>query len=169
MKFFDIFTKKEEKIYINSLHQKFQGHFPLLDEKKLITLSCLSGLLARVAYIDFQIDEEETINIQEALIKWVNLNEEEARFVTKIAIKEMKELAGLDTRNFCTPLNEILSKEEKFQIIEALFQLASSDGEISSIESNEISYISKVFLLEQKHFLAARAKVFQYLSSLKKV
>lgn len=166
MGFFDLFTGKEERVFINELHREFSEHFPHFEENRIIVLSCLSGLLARVAYVDFTIHEDEQKHIESALRHWINLTEDEAKFTAKVAVDQMKKLSGLDTRKFCTPLVEILSVTERYHILEALFELAASDGTVENAETNEISFISKSLVLERKYFLAAKAKVKEFLGSL---
>lgn len=167
MGFFDLFVGKEEKVFINSLHSKFTEHFPQMPENRIITLACLSGLLARVAYVDFEIHDDEFSHMKDALIHWVQLTDEEASFVAEIAISEIKSLSSLDNRKFCTPLVDILSVDERYHILETLFELAASDGIVEQAETNEISYISKSLVLEHKYFVAAKAKVKEFLATLK--
>jgi uncharacterized tellurite resistance protein B-like protein len=167
MGFFDLFTIKEEKTFINSLHEKFHQHFPNASEEKLVIMSCLAGLMARVAYIDFEVQDIERTNMELALKHWMELKDDEAKVLADIAITEMKALSGLDTRKFCTPLVDLLNVNERFKVLEALFQVAAADGDVDNAESNEISYISKSLVLENKYFLSARAQVKDFLTSLK--
>jgi len=167
MGFFDLFVGKEEKVYINELHKKFSEHFPNLPENRTILLTCLSGLLAQVAYVDFEVHEDEINHMENALTHWIKVSKEEAQFVAEVSVQEIKSLASFDNRKFCTPLVDILSVDERYHILETLFELAASDGVVEMAESNEISYISKSLVLEHKYFIAAKAKVREYLATLK--
>ncbi len=166
-KFLDFFKVKEEKVFINSLHDKFAKHFENETEENLVLFSCLAGLLARVAYVDFKVTDEERNHIVEATTHWMKIDNEKAQFLAQVAEKEMKKLSGLDTRKYCTPLIEYFSIDRRFEILETLFELAASDGEVTMDESNEISYIAKGLNLENKYFIAARAQVKEYLATLK--
>ena len=167
MGFFDLFIGKEEKVYINGLHQKFTEHFPDLPEDRIIILACLSGLLARVAYVDFEIHEDEVAHMEKALTHWLKVSADEAKFVAQTAVDEIKSLSGLDNRKFCTPLVDLLSVDERYHVLETLFELAATDGIVEMAETNEISYIAKSLVLEHKYFVAAKATVKDYLASLK--
>ncbi len=167
MNFWDIFSKKDEKKSICSLRQKIIDHFPGEDETRQILLASISGLCARVAYVDFEVCSKETKAIKEALTKWMELNSNEASFVANLAISEVKELAGLDTRNYCTALNDLLDNSRKLHLLETLFQISAADGNVEQHESEEIRIISKGLLLEQKHFIAARATVASYIGALR--
>lgn len=168
MGFFDLFIGKEEEVFINSLHEEFSKHFPNMPENRIITLACLAGLLARVAYVDFEVHEHEVEHMEDALIKWVAITREEAHFVAQYAVTEMKNLSGLDNRKFCTPLLDILSTDERYQVLISLFELAAADGIVEIAETNEISYIAKSLVLENKYFISAKAKVREHLGALKK-
>lgn len=167
MNFWDIFNKKEDKKEISVLRQKIIGHFPNMEENRQILLASVSGLCARVAFVDFEVCLNETKAIEEALTKWMELNKEESEFIASLAISEVKELAGLDNRNYCTALNDLLDNTKKLHILETLFQISAADGNVEQNESEEIRIISKGLLLEHKHFIAARATVAKHIGALK--
>ncbi len=166
-KFLDFFKVQEEKVFINELHEKFKEYFKDETEENLILYSCLTGLLARVAYVDFQISTEEKDHIIDSISHWTGINAQKAEVLANVAQEEMTKLSGLDTRKYCTPLVEYFDIDKRFEIIEILFSLAASDGEVTNDESNEISYIAKALNLENKYFISARAQVKEYLASLK--
>ncbi len=168
MGFFDLFIHNEKKEFINKIHQKLSQDFSHLSDNKLVILACLSGLLARVAYVDFNVSKEESDHIESSLINCMKLTADEAKIVTDIAVDEMKELYGLDSRIYCTPLNSLLDIDTRYMILELLFAVAASDGNVDNEEANEISYIAKSLLLEKKYFLAAQAGVKDFLGVLKK-
>jgi uncharacterized tellurite resistance protein B-like protein len=167
MNFWDIFSKKEDKKEICNLRQKIISHFPNMDENRQIMLASISGLCARIAFVDFKVCLKETKAIEEALTKWMELNKEESIFIAELAINEVKELAGLDNRNYCVALNDLLDNTQKLHILETLFQISAADGNVEQNESEEIRIISKGLLLEQKHFIAARATVAEYIGALR--
>lgn len=167
MRFFDIFKNHESDQFVNRIHQKLKAEFSQFTENKLIIMACLSGLLARVAYVDFKVTEDEKEQIKNSLVQWLNLTKEEAITIADIAIEEMTELSGLDSRIYCTPLVELLDVDTRYHILETLFEIAASDGEVENKEINEIQFISNSLVLEKKYFLAAQATVKEHLNSLK--
>ncbi len=168
MNFWDIFTTKEEKSNISNLKQKINDNFPQLEENAKILLASLSGLCARVAYVDFDICPKEAKQIKNSVLKWMDFSEQEAQFVADLAINEVKELAGLDNRSYCTALNDILDNEKKLHVLETLFQISAADGNVEQLESEEIRIICTGLLLEHKHFISARATVAKSIGALKK-
>ncbi len=167
MSFWDLFSVQTQENKTSGLQKKVQELFPDKEENQHILMTCVAGLLARVAYVDFEIHENEQEHMVCALKAWANISNQEASNLSTLAIDEVKALAGLDQRKYCTPLNELLSNDDKFELLKCLFHLAASDGKVENHESEEIRLINTAFLLEQRHYVAARATVKEYLGALK--
>ena len=71
MSFWDLFKNDGEETskYSCSLHQKVAELLPNTEEKEQILITCVAGLMARVAYVDFKIHEGEERLIEESLTK----------------------------------------------------------------------------------------------------
>lgn len=165
--FWDLFSnKKESGKEHSSLHYELQKHYPNVEEEELIKLTCIAGLFARVAYVDFHLDENERSHMNEVLKEWSAFSETEIQSIVDIAIDHIKELAGLENHLYIYRLKEVLDRDGRFSLIESLFALAASDGVVENIESEEIRMIVKGFDLSDKHFLVARAKVSDKLKAL---
>ena len=145
MKFWDVFKTKsgEENRQTSGLQQKIAGLLPGVNEDELIKCACVAGLLARVAYTDFDIHENEQKFIKSALMDWTNFNKDEVEAISRLAIEEIKDLAGLENHLYCHPLNELMDNDEKYGVIETLFAMAASDHAVSDSESEEIRVINK--------------------------
>jgi len=168
MAFWDLFnTNKEEIKKHSSLHYELQEKFPDSSEEELIKLTCISGLLARVAYVDFHLDDNEKEHMNKALTQMTEFSAQEISGIVEIAITHIKELAGLENHKYIYSLKEVMDRSERYKVVEALFALAASDGVVENVESEEIRMIVKGFDLSDKHFLASRAKVSDKLKALR--
>ena len=168
MNFLKYFTneKEEEVKKYSLLHDKIQRSFPDLSEKEVLTLACISGLFARVAYVDFKLDAAEIKKMQ-TLFEKTSLNPSVSpKIIVEMAIEHIKEMAGIENHLYVHPLNEVLNADQKFQVLQCLFLIAASDGVVEEVESEEIKLISKGMELSNQHFLAARAEVAEFLKSL---
>lgn len=167
--FWDLFSNKKEDTgkQHSSLHYELQQRYPNASEEELIKLTCLAGLFARVAYVDFHLDENEKIHMQKALKEWTRFSDEEIKSIVEISINHIKELAGLENHLYVYRLKEVLDRDTRFSVVESLFAIAASDGVVENVESEEIRIIVKGFDLSDKHFLVARAKVSDKLKALK--
>ena len=169
MAFWDIFKeKKSETTNLSTIHAKVIKLLPNEEEDKLIKMACISGLLARVAYIDFEVHQNEVKEMVNSLINWGNLSEKDSQSVVKMAVEEIKELSGLENHKYCQPLTSLMKPEERYSLLKALFSIAASDGQVEEKESEEIRIISKGLRLQHQDFISARASVLNKIKSLMK-
>ena len=152
---------------LGSLETKLKESFPELEDEKLAEIACISGLLARVAFVDLNIEDNEKENIKKSLTKWLIVNEEFADKITNITCSETEALAGTENHQYTQFLKSNLDEKKRYQILEMLFSVAASDGNADNAESEEIRIITKGLGLEHKHFVSARITVKEFLGSLK--
>ncbi len=169
MAFWDIFkTKKADSEDRNTIHIKIKELLPNENEEKLIKTACISGLLARVATIDFEVHKDEVEQMIQSLTNWGNLTKKDAENVVKVALEEITDLAGLENHKYCHPLNEIMNPKERYSLLKALFSIAASDGSVDESESEEIRVICTSLRLQHKDFISARASILDNLRALRK-
>lgn len=142
----------------SSLEKILQKEFPDFSEEKLSKLASISGLLAVVAFADLVIEKSEVLAMKNTLKQWSTLDASECEAISKMAEEHAKELIDLENHLYANSLNELLSRDEKYYLVESLFEVAASDGAISNVESEQIRSITKGLRLEANLFLAARAK-----------
>ena len=169
MAFWDLFTASDQKeTHLSGLHQKVEKLLPNAADDELVLVACIAGLFARVIYIDFEVHKNEIAKMKDALEHWTKLSAEEIGAIVEISIQEIKQLAGLENHKYAKPLCDIIGKDQRYGLLESLFQIAASDGNVDEKESEEIRVITTGLLLEHKHFISARATVLEYLGALKK-
>lgn len=170
MSFWNLFNSNnaEVKSDHSELYNELKNQFASLEEEQLIKVTCIAGLFARVAYVDFNVDEKEEAHMKEALQKMTEFSSEEISMIVSISINHIKALAGLDNHKLVYSLKEVMERSERYKVVEALFALAASDGVVENIESEEIRIIVKGLDLSDQHFLAARAKVSDKLKALRR-
>jgi len=111
-------------------------------EDKLDTenLELLSGLMIEAAYTDGQIDEIEINKIKLTLI---NVFEEDPKEVDLILEEALKNKNNTKSLHYYTSLiNKNFSDNKKLLLIEALWEIVLSDGEIHDYETNLIRRLS---------------------------
>jgi uncharacterized tellurite resistance protein B-like protein len=169
MAFWDLFKSDEKKNenYKHGLYQKSKELFPDADENKLVRLTCIAGLMARVAYSDLKIDDSEVTLIKKSIEDISEFDQRDSSAMADLALTEIQALAGQENHRYCYELNEQIDNNEKYQVLKLLFAIAAADGEVESVESEEIRHITKALLLEHKHYISAQATVRDKLRSLK--
>lgn len=168
MGFLDLFKNTEESDQaLNGLHLDLRHEFPNHDDDFLAKMACIAGLLAKVAHIDFDLSKQEKASMSGHLVKFGHFEKEDVEHLIHLATGKMDKLKGLHTRDYCTPLNTLMSKNERFEILKILFSVAASDQNVDQDEVEAIRNICTALLLEHKHFIAAKATVLEYLGTLK--
>ena len=103
-------------------------------------LELLSGLMIEAAYTDGQIDDIEINKIKLTLI---NVFEEDPKEVDLILEEALKDKNNTKSLHYYTSLiNKNFSDDKKLLLIEALWEIVLSDGEIHDYESNLIRRLS---------------------------
>ena len=128
-----------------------------IPEDRLRKLSLAGGLMARVAHVDLVVTDEEFETIANSLKRGWGISEDEARFVTEVAVSEV----GPDmdyyrlTREFFTSTTE----EERSQFLNIMFSVANADRFVSSKEIEEIRTIANSLRLSHKQFIDAKLTI----------
>ena len=153
--------------FAHELHKKVASLMPNSTQEDQLYTACIAGLLARVAFVDFEIHHQEKSHMMDVLQEWGTFSAQDSQAITSLAIEHVKELSGLENHLYCVPLSENLSVKRRYAIVLALFALAASDGSVDNNESEEIRTITTGLLLEHKHYISARASVLDKLAALK--
>ncbi len=106
------------------------------DEEKddIKKLELLCGLMIEAAYTDGQIDESELNNIKFSLI---NVFEEEPDNVNIVIDKALKNRNNSKSLHYYTSfINKNFTNDKKLLLIEALWEIILSDGQVHDYESN---------------------------------
>jgi uncharacterized tellurite resistance protein B-like protein len=130
------------------------GHAP---EKVLRKLSLAGGLMARVAYVDRDVNPAEVEHMVAALQRHWGIPEQEAQLVAEVAISEIAK--NLDYYRLSREFFEATSEEERLQFLDVLFDVAAGDGFAAHKEIEEIRTISKMLKLTHRQFIEAKLKL----------
>ena len=145
----------KNKVYYGIQRRLEQGRAEIdLPEPRLRKLCLAGGLMARVANVDQDVTQSELEAMVAALVAGWDLSQDEARFVTEVAISEI----GPDmdyyrlTRQFFTTTSET----ERSRFLEVLFEIAAADGMASAAEIEEIRTIANTLRLSHRRFIHAK-------------
>jgi uncharacterized tellurite resistance protein B-like protein len=118
-----------------------------------------AGLLGRVAYADLELAPEEISGIRKVLEQVHDLDEESARQVVELLEKERAQLLSIEDYIYSRLLNEVASRQEKVELLGALFRVAAADGTVAEREEAAIRLVAHSLLLDHADFIAARLLV----------
>jgi uncharacterized tellurite resistance protein B-like protein len=128
-----------------------------IPEKELRRLSLAGGLMARVAYVDQEIQEGEFDSMVSAIKGNWQLTDIEAALVAETAVSTITQ--GLDYYRLSRRFFESTTEEERVRFMDALFAVADADGRVSYEEIEEIRTIATVLKLSHKQFIDAKLKI----------
>jgi uncharacterized tellurite resistance protein B-like protein len=148
----------KNKIFYN-VQRRLQesGNADHTPEKVLRKLSLAGGLMARVAYVDQDVNEAEIDHMVGALQEHWGISEQEARLVAEVAVSEIAK--NLDYYRLSREFFEITSEKERQQFLDVLFDVAGGDGLATHNEIEEIRRISKMLKLTHRQFIDAKLKL----------
>ena len=99
-------------------------------------LELLCGLMIEAAYTDGKVDVTEINNIKLSLINIFSEDPKEVNLVLEKAEKNKNNSKSL--HHYTSLINKSFDDEKKILLIEALWEIVLSDGEIHDFESNLI-------------------------------
>ncbi|CAG20159.1 TerB family tellurite resistance protein [Photobacterium profundum] len=113
----------------------------------------MASLLCEVANADHQVDpKEETAKVQ-LLIKLLDIDERRA--IDLLAEAMVRSEKSVSLYEFTTKLRELIP-EERFQLIEAMWQVAYADGIIEPMEEAVIRQVAELIYLDHSEFIRAK-------------
>ena len=119
-------------------------------------LELLCGLMIEAAYTDGQIDKYELNKIKLSLINIFGADLNEVDLVIKAAINNKDNSKSL--HHYTSFINKNFTDEKKLHLIEALWEIVLSDGEIHDFESNLIRRLAGLLYISDVNSGNARKR-----------
>jgi uncharacterized tellurite resistance protein B-like protein len=142
-------------------------HMPADDEATRELVAAAAGLLVCVAYADREFSEGEQAHVREVLARVAGLSERGAEAIFAVLQRQGALIAVGNMHVYTRHLREHSELELRREVLEALLDLAASDGAISLTESDLLRRTASSLGLTQDDYLNAQAKHRDRLSVLK--
>ena len=120
------------------------------------SLEFLCGLMIEAAYTDGQIDTIELNKIKFSLINIFDENPKEVDFILEDAIKNKNNSRSL--HHYTSFINKNFDEQKKLLLIETLWEIVLSDGEVHDFESNLIRRLSGLLYISDVNSGNARKR-----------
>jgi len=114
-------------------------------------------ILSRAANADLSISDEETVEMERQVIRWMGLPEEQAVLVVQIAKSQNILFGGTDNFVVTRDFGQTASHEEKIQLLHCLFAVTGSDDSISVVEENTIDQIGRELGFTRRELVEVRS------------
>ena len=112
-------------------------------------------LMMEVARADFEKDETELAAIMNAIQSAFSLSEEETRELVDNAESQVE--ASVSLHEFTRSVNEAASMEERVHIIELMWRVAYSDGNLDKYEEALIRRVADLLYVGHEDFIRTKA------------
>ncbi len=119
-------------------------------------LELLTGLMIEAAYTDGQIDTIELNKIKSSLINVFNEDSQDVELVLKEAINNKNNSKSL--HHYTSFINKNFDENKKLLLIEALWEIVLSDGEVHDFESNLIRRLAGLLYISDVNSGNARKR-----------
>ena len=120
------------------------------------TLELLCGLMIEAAYTDGQIDENELNKIKLSLINVFDEDSENVNLTLEEAMKNKNNSKSL--HHYTSYINKNFDDNKKLLLIETLWEIVLSDGELHDYESNLIRRLAGLLYVSDVKSGNARKK-----------
>lgn len=120
-------------------------------------LAAFAYVLARVAYADREISEEEVRTMESMVREHGGLGEAQATLVVQIARAQTMHLGGTEDYLVTRQFRELSTREQRLGLLQCLFAVAAADHSISEVENTRITEIAGELGLTRTEVAAARA------------
>ncbi|HEX6303884.1 MAG TPA: TerB family tellurite resistance protein [Anaerolineales bacterium] len=154
--FLDDFIKNRIYYDVRRHLSKEQGDLDI-PESEIRKLSLAGGLMARVAYVDREVSEQEFDRMLAAMQQGWDISRDAAALVADIAVDQISK--DLDFYRLTRQFFERTNENERLRFLDVLFAVADADGRVSHEEIEEIRIISKMLKLTHRQFIQAKLKI----------
>ena len=124
------------------------------DNNKNLELLC--GLMIEAAYMDGQIDDSELNKIKFSLVNIFAEDAVEVDLVLKVALENKNNSKSL--HHYTSYINKNFDDNKKLFLIEALWEIVLSDGDVHDYESNFIRRLAGLLYISDINSGNARKK-----------
>ena len=131
-------------------------------------MAAFAYILGRVAHADLDISEDETMTMEEIVVKQGQLTPNLAIIVVQMAKSQNLLFGGTENFLVTREFKKMSTPEQKKNLLRSLFAVSSSDDSISVVENNEIRQVSKELGITHSEFIAIRSSFREYLAVLRK-
>ncbi len=141
---------------INLLKNILNNNNSTEDNNNDKNLELLCGLMIEAAYTDGQVDKTELYKIKSSLISIFGEDPEEVELFLEKAEKNKNNSKSL--HHYTSYINKNFDDKKKLLLIEALWEIVLSDGEIHDFESNLIRRLSGLLYISDVNSGNARKR-----------
>jgi tellurite resistance protein len=125
--------------------------------------------LARAAYADLDISDDETAAIERELQAHDGLDEATAVLVTQMAKLQARTVGGAEDYSVTREFKALATREQRIDVVRACFAVGAANGTISAEENAVTNQIARELDIDDQTLNAIRADYHEQLSSVQRI
>ncbi len=169
-KLFGISKKHEKKDEDGDLGKLFSGIKEILEgytESDIKLITGFAGFLGKVAYADMEISDVEKKTIRSVLEETLHLKRGQADATITLLERHRVQLFSIEDFIYARLINDICDKNQKLELVEALFVVAAANESVSAEEDASIRLVCKSLRLSHGDFVQIKKGFKEHLDVLK--
>lgn len=140
------------------LEAKVRAALGEADELQVKVTTAVAGLLAVVAYADRKIGADEAEHLRHQLGRIHGLPAEDVESIARVLAEQALHLSATSVPRFTRTLRTEVPEETRFEVLDALLDMAAADGAITRDEVVSLRNLSTALGLSQEHYNALQEK-----------
>ena len=119
-------------------------------------LAAFAYIMARVAYADQNVSDEETQRMEQIATQFGGLTPAQAVLLVQIAKVQAGMFGGTEDFLVTRQFRDVSTPEEREQLLHCLFAVSAADDSISSVEESQVRQIASELGFADRDFVAVR-------------
>ena len=143
--------------------QPLEGALLSLGAERARYLACFAYILTRPARADHEVMDEEAARMQQIIVECAGVTDEQAAASVVAAREAARQSGGTEDYLVTREFERLASREEKLQLLDALFRISAADDSIATVEDNEVRRVASQLKLEHADYIAVRRRHLEHL------
>ena len=126
-------------------------------------LACFAYILTRPARADHQVTDEEAARMQRIVAAHTGATAEQAALIVGVAREAARRSGGTEDYLVTREFERLATREDKLELLNALFEVSAADASILTVEDNEVRRVASELRLEHADYIRVRRQHLQHL------
>lgn len=143
--------------------EEIERALSLLGPERARYMACFAYILTRPARADHQVTDAEAALMQRIIVERAGVTEDQAAAIVRAAREAARRSGGTEDYLVTREFERLAGRDEKLQLLDALFDVSAADASILTVEDNEVRRVASELKLEHADYIAVRRKHLEHL------
>jgi uncharacterized tellurite resistance protein B-like protein len=126
-------------------------------------LACFAYILTRPARADHEVTDAEATRMRRIIVERTGVTEDQAATIVLVAREAARRSGGTEDYLITREFERLATRDEKLQLLDALFAVSAADESILTVEDNEVRRVASELKLEHGDYITIRRKHLEHL------